>query len=93
VVEYAFGTESYPLATEWLFYVFEAVPMLFAIAIFSLWFAPAYVPRHKFGDDVEAGKNERNATNGANTPVMRSSAPSRAPSVLEQSKPSSERYA
>jgi hypothetical protein len=76
LVEFALGIEGYPFANEWPFYVFEAVPMLFAISIFCLWFPPAYVPSNKFGDDVEVRKMERSATNVVNTPVMRLSAPS-----------------
>jgi hypothetical protein len=49
------GIDGYPFSNEWPFYVFEAVPMLLAIAIFCLWFPPGYLPKSKFGD-VEAGK-------------------------------------
>jgi len=71
------GIEGYPFANEWPFYVFEAVPMLFAVTIFCLWYPPAYVPRNKFGSwDEEVGKPEVMTTTGTgrNTPAMRSAA-------------------
>ncbi|KAF2742563.1 RTA1-domain-containing protein [Sporormia fimetaria CBS 119925] len=34
VIEFALGIEGYPFTHEWIFYVFEALPMLPAIAVF-----------------------------------------------------------
>ncbi|KAK0654855.1 RTA1 like protein-domain-containing protein [Cercophora newfieldiana] len=37
VVEFIMGTDGYLLSTEWPIYVFDAVPMLFAMAIYWWW--------------------------------------------------------
>lgn len=91
LVEFAMGIDGYPFSNEWIFYVFEAVPMLFAITIFCLWFPPAYLPRHKFGDplDAEIGSKRNGATSNAPaTPIMRSAAASRAQSRAPSRAPS-----
>ncbi|KAH6673652.1 RTA1 like protein-domain-containing protein [Halenospora varia] len=46
LVEFALGIWGYPFTHEWMFYVFEALPMLPAIAIFCLWH-----PAHYFASD------------------------------------------
>jgi hypothetical protein len=56
LIEFAMGIDGYPFGHEWPFYVFEATPMLLAVAIFCLWFPPGYLPKKKFGDDVEVAK-------------------------------------
>jgi hypothetical protein len=58
LIEFAIGIDGYPFQHEWPFYVFEALPMLGAIAIFCLWFPPKYLPLHKPRNDVELGKQK-----------------------------------
>jgi hypothetical protein len=48
VIEFALGIEGYPFTHEWIFYVFESVPMLPAIFIFIIWYPAKYLPRNKF---------------------------------------------
>lgn len=119
LIEFALGVEGYPFSNEWPFYVLEAVPMLFAISIFSLWYPPAYLPRNKFGDVDDPEKPNPMAGTGTHTPMMRSTpgtpmirstaptprvqsraqsrvqsaVPSRAQSIHEQPKTTTERYA
>lgn len=45
VVEFAEGTEGYAFKNEWMFYVFETLPMLIAIAVFCLWHPSRYLGR------------------------------------------------
>lgn len=42
LIEFALGVFGYPFTHEWMFYVFEAIPMLPAIFIFSIWHPGMY---------------------------------------------------
>jgi hypothetical protein len=37
LIEFAFGIFGYPFTHEWMFYVFESLPMLPAILVFCWW--------------------------------------------------------
>ncbi|CAM1506375.1 Fc.00g060160.m01.CDS01 [Cosmosporella sp. VM-42] len=45
VCEYAEGTAGYAFSTEWLFWVFESLPMVGAIAIFCIYHPSRYLGR------------------------------------------------
>lgn len=36
---------GYAFRTEWLFWVFETIPMIFAIGVFCVWHPSQYLPR------------------------------------------------
>ncbi|KAF2266624.1 RTA1 like protein [Lojkania enalia] len=54
VVEFALGIDGYPFEHEWIFYVFESLPMLPAIAIFCFIHPAKYL-----GSDGGLGKQTR----------------------------------
>ncbi len=43
VVEFSQGFDGYPFRHEWLFWIFEAAPMLIAISIFGLYHPGEYL--------------------------------------------------
>lgn len=43
VVEFAEGIDGYTFTHEWVFYVFETVPVIFAIGVFCVWHPGAYL--------------------------------------------------
>lgn len=43
IAEFAEGIDGYAFKHEWLFWVFEALPMLFAIGVFCLWHPGRYL--------------------------------------------------
>ncbi|KAM0740620.1 hypothetical protein ACQRIT_005804 [Beauveria bassiana] len=45
VCEFAEGMQGYAFRTEWLFWVFETIPMIFAIGVFCVWHPSQYLPR------------------------------------------------
>ena len=45
VIEFACGIHGYPFTHEWIFYVFESLPMLPAISIFCLYHPAKYLGR------------------------------------------------
>ncbi|KAF2809645.1 uncharacterized protein BDZ99DRAFT_388551, partial [Mytilinidion resinicola] len=45
VVEFALGIDGHPFAHEWLFYVFEQLPMLLAISVFCVYHSAKYLGR------------------------------------------------
>ncbi|KAJ3497985.1 hypothetical protein NLG97_g1481 [Lecanicillium saksenae] len=45
VCEFAEGMDGYAFRTEWLFWVFETIPMIFAIGVFCVWHPSQYLPR------------------------------------------------
>jgi hypothetical protein len=53
VIEFSLGIFGYPFTHEWMFYVFESVPMLPAISIFCLWHPADYFGGGKWGDRTE----------------------------------------
>ncbi|KAJ9662804.1 hypothetical protein H2201_005885 [Coniosporium apollinis] len=57
VVEFAMGIEGYPFTHEWMFYVFESLPMLPAIAVFCL-----FHPAECLGSHGGRGKEESSDT-------------------------------
>ncbi|OLN85251.1 Protein RTM1-like protein 2 [Colletotrichum chlorophyti] len=62
VVEFAEGTNGYIFRNEWLFWVFEALPMLVAIGVFCVWHPSRYLGRDGVkggvveGEGVELGR-------------------------------------
>jgi hypothetical protein len=54
VIEFALGIEGYPFTHEWIFYVFEALPMLPAISVFCFVHPAKYL-----GSKGGLGKVER----------------------------------
>jgi hypothetical protein len=46
VVEFAGGRDSYAFIHEWLFWVFESLPMVGAIAIFCIYHPSRYLGSH-----------------------------------------------
>ncbi|KAH6716695.1 RTA1 like protein-domain-containing protein [Leptodontidium sp. MPI-SDFR-AT-0119] len=42
LIEFALGIFGYPFTHEWMFYVFESVPMVPAIVVFCVWHPAAY---------------------------------------------------
>ncbi|KAH7314281.1 RTA1 like protein-domain-containing protein [Rhexocercosporidium sp. MPI-PUGE-AT-0058] len=45
LIEFALGIFGYPFTHEWMFYVFESVPMVPAIVVFCIWHPAAYFGR------------------------------------------------
>ncbi|CAG7564901.1 unnamed protein product [Fusarium equiseti] len=46
VIEFAGGRDSYALSHEWLFWIFESLPMVGAIGIFCIYHPGKYLGRH-----------------------------------------------
>ncbi|OAQ96837.1 hypothetical protein LLEC1_03882 [Akanthomyces lecanii] len=46
VCEFAEGINGYAFRNEWLFWVFETVPMIFAIGAFCVWHPSQHLPRN-----------------------------------------------
>ncbi|KAF2117571.1 RTA1 like protein-domain-containing protein [Lophiotrema nucula] len=46
VIEFALGIDGYPFRHEWIFYVFEALPMLPAISVFCFVHPAKYIGSH-----------------------------------------------
>jgi RTA1 like protein len=44
VIEFILGINGYPFSHEWIFYVFESLPMLPAIGVFCIWYPGKYFP-------------------------------------------------
>ncbi|WYZ37870.1 hypothetical protein EsH8_II_001376 [Colletotrichum jinshuiense] len=60
VIEFAEGMDGYAFRHEWLFWIFEALPMLVAIGVFCVWHPSKYLGRDgaksrlpKGGDGVQ----------------------------------------
>ena len=53
VIEFALGIHGYPFTHEWMFYVFESLPMVPAIAVFC-----AFHPARYLGSDGGLIKEE-----------------------------------
>ncbi|KAH7391576.1 RTA1 like protein-domain-containing protein [Cadophora sp. MPI-SDFR-AT-0126] len=47
LIEFALGIFGYPFTHEWMFYVFESVPMVPAILVFCVWHPAAYLGGRK----------------------------------------------
>jgi hypothetical protein len=43
LIEFALGIQGYPFTHEWIFYVFESLPMLPAISVFCVWHPAEYL--------------------------------------------------
>jgi hypothetical protein len=58
LIEFGLGIDGYPFSHEWIFYVFESVPMLPAIFVFIIWYPAKYLPRNKIAnlEDSKEGK-------------------------------------
>ncbi|KAE8441896.1 hypothetical protein EG329_004202 [Mollisiaceae sp. DMI_Dod_QoI] len=52
LIEFALGIFGYPFTHEWMFYVFESVPMLPAISVFCLWHPAEYFGGGRRGDKI-----------------------------------------
>ncbi|KZL64344.1 7-aminocholesterol resistance protein rta1 [Colletotrichum incanum] len=60
VVEFAEGMDGYAFRNEWLFWAFEALPMLIAIAVFGVWHPSKYLGRNNTkGELVKGGERFR----------------------------------
>jgi hypothetical protein len=46
VIEFALGIDGYPFTHEWIFYVFESLPMLPAISVFCFCHPAKYLGKH-----------------------------------------------
>jgi hypothetical protein len=44
LIEFILGINGYPFSHEWIFYVFESLPMLPAIGVFCIWYPGKYLP-------------------------------------------------
>ncbi|KAK3349348.1 RTA1 like protein-domain-containing protein [Lasiosphaeria hispida] len=62
VAEFAEGVEGYSFTHEWMFWVFEAVPMLVAIGVFCVFHPSAY-PGHD-GGKAAIGKGNKGGEGG-----------------------------
>jgi hypothetical protein len=51
VIEFGLGINGYPFNHEWVFYVFESVPMLPAMVVFCIFHPAKYLPRKKYSDN------------------------------------------
>ncbi|KAJ9151320.1 Rta1 domain-containing protein [Pleurostoma richardsiae] len=61
VVEFAEGVHGYAFTHEWMFWVFEALPMIVAITVFCIWHPAKYLGRdgrrrHVDGQELEGGE-------------------------------------
>jgi hypothetical protein len=45
IAEFAEGAEGYAFLHEWMFWIFESLPMLIAIGVFCVWHPSAYLGR------------------------------------------------
>lgn len=71
LIEFALGIDGYPFTHEWIFYVFEALPMVPAIAIFCCVHPAKYLgrdggktPGNKEEEGAEMGRREGRARGG-----------------------------
>ncbi|KAG4429430.1 hypothetical protein IFR05_015082 [Cadophora sp. M221] len=55
LIEFALGIFGYPFTHEWMFYVFESVPMVPAIVVFCVWHPAAYFGGRERGVGKIAG--------------------------------------
>ncbi|KAH9209770.1 RTA1 like protein-domain-containing protein [Leptodontidium sp. 2 PMI_412] len=55
LIEFALGIFGYPFTHEWMFYVFESVPMVPAIVVFCVWHPAAYFGGRERGAGKSAG--------------------------------------
>ncbi|KAL5350220.1 hypothetical protein ACLOAV_005258 [Pseudogymnoascus australis] len=56
LIEFALGIDGYPFEHEWMFYVFDSLPMLVAIIMFCIYHPAKYLPNQtseKMGDDTQ----------------------------------------
>jgi hypothetical protein len=52
LIEFILGIGGYPFSHEWIFYVFESLPMLPSIGIFCIYHPGKYLSRRKdLGDE------------------------------------------
>ncbi|KAK4118111.1 RTA1-domain-containing protein [Parathielavia appendiculata] len=81
VAEFAEGTEGYAFRHEWLFWIFEAVPMLVAIGVFCVIHPSAYLgrdgARSRIREKVQVGEPEEAPTELFDTLPQRPSMSSR----------------
>jgi hypothetical protein len=52
LIEFALGIQGYPFTHEWIFYVFESLPMLPAISVFCVWHPAEYLGGWRKGKRV-----------------------------------------
>jgi len=55
LIEFALGIFGYPFTHEWIFYVFESLPMLPAISVFCLWHPAEYFGSRRNGGRKSIG--------------------------------------
>lgn len=59
MVEFAEGNDGYTLRHEWIFWVFEALLMIFALLVFCVWFPSKYIGNA--GASIRKKKSETEA--------------------------------
>lgn len=52
LVEFALGIHGYPFTHEWIFYVFESLPMMPAILVFCVWHPAKYFGGRRSGKSM-----------------------------------------
>jgi RTA1 like protein len=60
LIEFALGFHGYPFTHEWIFYVLESVPMLFAVSILAIFFPGKHLPNKKVPNRGIEGRKEYN---------------------------------
>jgi hypothetical protein len=70
VAEFGEGTEGYAFRHEWMFWVFEALPMLIAIVIFCVHHPSAYLGSDG-GKRLFSRKDEEGGGSGEGTEELR----------------------
>ncbi|KAM3435971.1 hypothetical protein NHJ13734_005304 [Beauveria thailandica] len=71
VCEFAKGMQGYAFRTEWLFWVFETIPMIFAIGVFCVWHPLQYLPRSALLSKKARGKKQLSGEMTTSTPDSR----------------------
>jgi hypothetical protein len=79
VAEFAEGVEGYAFRHEWVFWIFESVPMIIAIGVFCVWHPSAYLGSDG-GKSRIRGKTGKIGDSEEGATELRSSDHSRRPS-------------
>ncbi|KAM3543449.1 hypothetical protein ARSEF1564_003690 [Beauveria bassiana] len=71
VCEFAEGMQGYAFRTEWLFWVFETIPMILAIGVFCVWHPSQYLPRSALLSKKAVEKEQLSGEMTTSTPDSR----------------------
>lgn len=63
--------QGYAFRTEWLFWVFETIPMIFAIGVFCVWHPSQYLPRSALLSKKAGEKKQLSGEMTTSTPDSR----------------------